>query len=169
MKIEKFTYIIMNKPQGYVCALKDNLHPTINSLVKEKIKGLHIVGRLDIDTTGLIVLTNDGTYTHNATHPKKHVKKVYQVTLAKPIKDEDIKIIEAGMQIDHGATQLKPGKVEIISDNVINLTIEEGKFHQVKKMFFALDNEVIKLHRIIFDKYSLSDFDLKEGEYKILV
>lgn len=168
MKIEKFTYIIMNKPKGYVCALKDNLSPTVTSLIKEHVKGLHIVGRLDKDTTGLLVLTNDGAYTHNATHPKKHVKKTYQVTLALPIKPEDVKVIEEGMAIDHGETKLKPGQVEVISDKVVNLTISEGKFHQVKKMFFALDNEVLELHRIAFDKYNLSDFNLKEGEYKIL-
>lgn len=169
MKIDKFTYIIMNKPKGYVCALKDNLHPTVISLINEKIKGLHIVGRLDKDTTGLLVLTNDGSYTHNATHPKKHVKKVYQATLASPISAADIKLIESGMTIDHGETKLKPGQVEVINDKLVNLTIEEGKFHQVKKMFFALDNEVLELHRIAFDKYNLSDYDLKEGEYKILV
>lgn len=168
MKIEKYTYIIMNKPKGYVCALKDNLHPTVNSLIKEKIKGLHIVGRLDKDTTGLLVLTNDGQYTHNATHPKKHVKKTYRVTLALPIKQEDIAQIENGMSIDHGETKLKPGQVEVISDKVINLTISEGKFHQVKKMFFALNNEVVELQRISFDKFNLSDFSINEGEYKII-
>lgn len=168
MKEIKNVYIALNKPKGYVCALKDNLHPTVMELINEDIKNLHIVGRLDIDTTGLLIITNDGKYTHNATHPKKHVSKTYQVTLKKPITSENVKTIEDGMFIDHGETKLKPGKVEVVSDNIVNLTISEGKFHQVKKMFFALDNEVVNLHRISFDKYSLADLKIKIGEYKII-
>lgn len=160
--------IVLNKPSGYVCALKDNLHPTVSSLIKENIKGLHIVGRLDKDTTGILLLTNDGQYTHNATHPKKHVTKIYQVSLKNEINNNDILVIEKGMQIDHGKTQLKPGKVEVINNKLINLTITEGKFHQVKKMFFALNNEVINLHRIQFDNYKLEDYHLEKGEYKIV-
>lgn len=162
------TFIILNKPKGYVCALKDNLHPTVISLIKERIKNLHIVGRLDKDTTGILVLTNDGQYTHNATHPKKHVKKVYEVTLKHDISDDDIKIIENGMKIDHGKTQLKPGKIEIINKQKVSLEITEGKFHQVKKMFFALNNEVIDLHRTEFGNFKLSEINLEVGEYKII-
>lgn len=169
MKITEFKYILLNKPEGYVSALKDNLSPTIFQLVEhEKIKGLHIVGRLDKDTTGLIILTNDGTYTHNATHPKKHVNKVYEVTLLNPIKHSDIKLIEDGMHIDHGQTKLKPGKVNIINEKLVSLTISEGKFHQVKKMFAALGNEVLALHRIEFDGINLKDLNLQKGEYIIV-
>lgn len=169
MKITEFKYVILNKPEGYVSALKDNLSPTIFELVEhEKIKGLHIVGRLDKDTTGIIILTNDGTYTHNATHPKKHINKVYEVTLLNPIKPSDIKLIEEGMHIDHGQTKLKPGQVQLINDKLLSLTISEGKFHQVKKMFAALDNEVLALHRTKFDGISLKDSNLKKGEYIIV-
>lgn len=168
MKILQFKYVLLNKPAGYVSALKDNLSPTIMELIKEDIKGLHIVGRLDKDTTGLIILTNDGAYTHNATHPKKHVKKVYEVTLEKSISPEDIKRISEGMEIDHGATKLKPGEVEVVNETLVKLAISEGKFHQVKKMFSALDNKVLKLHRVEFDNIKLSDLNLKEGEYKIV-
>lgn len=160
-------FIILNKPKGYVCALKDNLSPTVMDLINEDIKGLHIVGRLDKDTTGLLVLTNDGTYTHNATHPKKHVSKTYLVTLRDEVKEEYKTEIEKGMYIDHGETLLKPGKVNILDKNKLELTIVEGKFHQVKKMFFALGNEVIDLHRISFDKFSLNDLQIPLGKYII--
>lgn len=168
MKIKEKIYIVLNKPKNYVCALKDNLHLTVTSLIKEEIKGLHIVGRLDIDTTGILILTNDGQYTHNATHPKKHVKKVYQVKLEKPFDSSKIEIIEEGMKIDHGQTQLKPAKIKVLDEYNVELEISEGKFHQVKKMFAALDNHVLELHRVIFDKYDLRDFELQPGEYKII-
>lgn len=168
MKIIEFKYIIMNKPNGYVCALKDNLSPVVTSLISEKINGLHIVGRLDKDTTGILILTNDGKYTHNATHPNKHVKKVYKVSLKEKITIADVDVIESGMKIDHGKTSLKPGQVKVITPNEICLEISEGKFHQVKKMFAALKNEVISLERISFDGINLSDFNLAPGEYVVL-
>ncbi len=168
MKTLDLKYVLLNKPAGYVSALKDNLSPTILELVKEDIKGLHIVGRLDKDTTGLIILTNDGAYTHVATHPKKHVSKVYEVSLKNDVSASDLATIESGMLIDHGKTKLKPAKVKAIDERKVQLSISEGKFHQVKKMFAALDNEVIKLCRIEFDNIKLSDLDIKEGEYIIV-
>lgn len=168
MKITEFKYIILNKPKGYVCALKDNLSPVVPSLISEKIKGLHIVGRLDKDTTGILILTNDGNYTHNSTHPKKHVKKVYKVSLKENISESDVAEIELGMKIDHGETLLKPGKVEVVNPKEVHLEISEGKFHQVKKMFAALNNEVLELERISFDGIKLSDFNLAQGEYVVL-
>lgn len=168
-KDDKKIIVILNKPQNYVCALKDNLHPTVLDLIHEDIKDLHIVGRLDKDTTGILILTNDGQYTHNATHPKKHVKKVYQITLKNDFSLEDKNEIEKGMKIDYGQTQLKPGFVEIVNSKEILLTIFEGKFHQVKKMMFALNNEVLSLHRVEFDTFSLDDFNLKIGDYKVMI
>lgn len=168
MKIKKdeIVYIALNKPKGYVCALKDNTAPTIMKLINGEYKGLHIVGRLDKDTTGLIILTNDGSYTHKVTHPKKHVRKIYEVTLEKEFVLEDKLKIEQGMTIDHGKTKLKPGKVEIVKPNLIKLEITEGKFHQVKKMMSALNNKVTNLHRIQFDNLELKDLNLKNGEWK---
>ena len=168
MKIKDKIYIALNKPAGYVSALKDNLHPVISSIIKEDIKGLHIVGRLDKDTTGLIILTNDGAYTHRATHPKKHVEKTYKVTSKEPLADNLKEIFEGGMSIDHGKTPLKPAKYEKLSDYECLLTITEGKFHQVKKMFFAVDNEVLKLHRTSFDNIELDDLNIQIGEYKFI-
>lgn len=167
-KQKELIYVLMNKPKGYVCALKDNLHPTIISLIKEDYANkLHIVGRLDIDTSGLIVLTNDGQYTHNSTHPKKHVNKIYHVTLKSKIEYGLYKeTIENGMAIDNGATQLKPARFTMLNDYECELTISEGKFHQVKKMFAALGNSVINLHRVSFGDYHIKDYQLDNpGSY----
>lgn len=168
IKESELKYIALNKPKGYVSALKDNIHPTILDLVKERIKGLHIVGRLDKDTTGLIILTNDGKLTHWLTSPKKHVSKVYRVTMAKSLTTQDIEIIEKGMKIDHGKTQLLPAVVKIINDKEIELSINEGKFHQIKKMMFALNNEVIELERMSIGKLKLKDLNIKVGEYSFI-
>lgn len=161
-------YVLMNKPSGYVCALKDNVHPTIISLINEDyVNKLHIVGRLDVDTTGIIVLTNDGQFTHDSTHPKKHVTKTYLVTLEKNI-DELLykREIENGMYIDEGETKLKPGIFKMINEKMCELTISEGKFHQVKKMFAALNNKVLTLHRTSFGEFDIKNYPISEpGSY----
>ncbi len=166
IKPNEIRYVIMNKPSGYVCALKDNLNQTVMDLIPEKIKGLHIVGRLDKDTTGVLILTNDGAYTHNATHPKKHVNKEYLITLKEDFDVSYIAKVEAGLEIDHGKTKLLPGKLVKVDKRSCLLTISEGKFHQVKKMFFALGNEVIKLHRSKFNDITVEN--IEEGSYKIV-
>lgn len=161
-------FVALNKPAGFVCARKDKRDETIMSLLGEEMANLHIVGRLDKDTTGLIILTNDGQFTHNATHPKKHIAKVYEVTLEKPITDEGIEKLQSGLSIDYGKTPVKPALVQKQTNNIILLTIVEGKFHQVKKMMMAIDNRVSSLHRVAFGKVKLNELNLKSGEYKII-
>lgn len=166
-QIEKI-FVALNKPQGYVCARKDNKEPTIMSLLSEEFSNLHIVGRLDKDTTGLIILTNDGQFTHDVTHPKKHIAKEYEVTLKDEITDEGIKKLQEGVRIDYGKTPVKPAIVKKLAANIISLTIFEGKYHQVKKMMMAINNSVVALHRIAFGGAKLNDLSIQSGEYKII-
>ena len=159
-------YIMLNKPAGYVSANEDNLHPTIMDLIDIYNSDMFCVGRLDIDTTGLCLITTDGKLAHNLLSNKKHVEKEYLVTIAHSLNQEDIDKLSSGIVID-GDELCLPAKVNIINDNLITLTICEGKFHQVKRMLKAVNNEVIKLKRIRM-KDLILDENLAEGEYRLL-
>ncbi len=124
------------------------------------------VGRLDIDTEGLLLITNDGALAHDLLAPKKHVDKVYYVKLAKPISEADIHALEEGIQINEEEI-CAPASVVVLSDDEIKLTIHEGKFHQVKRMMHAIDNEVCFLKRLQMGSLML-DETLKPGEYRAL-
>ncbi len=162
---KEFKYFLLNKPKGFVSATMDNLHKTVIDLLHDEDYQTDIfpVGRLDLDTTGFLLLTNDGELSHRLLSPKKHVDKVYEVTIRERLSNSDIKNLETGVIIleDH---LTKPAKVEVISDYIINLTISEGKFHQIKEMLKAVDNEVLELKRIKFANINLPS-DLKVGEY----
>ena len=170
-----FVYIMMNKPAGVVSATEDNHHKTVIDLLNDKYRTYDIfpVGRLDIDTEGLLLLTNDGVLSHNLLSPKKHVSKKYYVKIAKPLSENDVKILENGIKLEENFIT-KKAKVEIISedlcendDNQAYITISEGKFHQVKRMFKAVNNEVLYLKRVKMGNLSL-DENLKLGEYREL-
>lgn len=164
---QKYYYIMMNKDKNCVCANEDNLNNTVFDYLDFHVNDLHTVGRLDKDTTGLLLITNDGNLTHNLLAPKKHVSKVYRVKLIKEISDDDIKKLAAGIMID-GNEMCKPAFLERTEDPfVVYLTIYEGKFHQVKRMFLALDNEVIELHRVKMGPLTL-DEELSLGDYRFL-
>ncbi|MGY6171739.1 pseudouridine synthase [Candidatus Mycoplasma pogonae] len=165
-KKQELIYLAFHKPSGCVSALKDNLHPTIMEFIPTQYQNLHIVGRLDKDTTGLIFLTNDGQFTHFATHNKKQLGKTYRITLLKPFQLANKAFLENAFYIDYGKTLITGGKVEMINEYEILLTITEGKYHQVKKMIFNIDNEVVKLHRIAIGELSLNSMNLKLGEVK---
>ncbi|WP_029512706.1 pseudouridine synthase [Mycoplasmopsis iners] len=160
----KFVYLAMNKPKGVVCSHDIKEGKTIYSLLPEKyqyIKNLNTFGRLDKDTTGLIIISNDGELNHKLTSDKHHVQKTYLVKLDQDFKKTDQEIIEKG--IDIGEKDLtKPAELIIRDTGMVELTIQEGKYHQVKRMFKKLNYEVIELHRIKFGNLSLND--LKEGE-----
>jgi len=156
-----FVYIMMNKPAGVISATEDNCHKTVIDLLNDEYRTYDIfpAGRLDIDTEGLLLLTNDGILSHNLLSPKKHVDKKYYVKIAKPLSENDVKT---------------SAKVEVISenlhengDNQVYITISEGKFHQVKRMFKAVNNEVLYLKRVKMGNLSL-DENLKLGEYREL-
>ncbi len=164
---KKFIYLMMNKPQGYISATDDRRQKTVLDLLDESFSryDLFPAGRLDIDTEGFLLLTNDGQTAHNLLSPAKKVGKEYFARLEKPLSDEDIVAIEQGVDIGNYVT--KPSKIVRQSENECVITIVEGKFHQVKKMFECVGNKVVYLKRISFASLPL-DPALALGEYRFL-
>lgn len=164
----RFFYIMLNKPAGFVCANRDSKSKTVFDLLdKEDLKkDLFVCGRLDKDTTGFVLLMNNGPLAHRLLAPKKDVYKEYSVWSAHPVTERDIRQFENGIQFKDG-TKCKPAFYIPQDDCHGLIRISEGKFHQIKKMFFAIDNEVVKLHRNSIHGLSL-DLNLSEGEYRYL-
>lgn len=170
---ESFEYYMLNKPAGVVSATEDRSCQTVVDLIKEKKrKDLFPVGRLDKDTEGLLLITNDGELAHRLLSPKKHVDKCYFARVSGKVTEDDVRSFENGVNI--GSLEqpeiIMPGKLEIItSDEIsqIHLTIQEGKFHQVKRMFQAVGKEVIYLKRLRMGTLVL-DENLSIGEYRPL-
>jgi len=156
LEYKEFRYYIMNKKAGYITATEDTREATVMDLLPEWVirKDLAPVGRLDKDTEGLLLLTNDGKLNHKLLSPKNHVDKTYYVEI------ENILKLEEGVDIGNYITL--PAKVKKISDTKIYLTIKEGKFHQVKKMLEAVNNKVNYLQRTTFAKLSLDGLALGE-------
>ena len=168
LRYQQFTYYMLHKPQGVVTATQDNHDKTVMDLLDPSIrkKDFFPVGRLDKDTEGLLLITNDGELAHKLLSPKKHVDKTYLVHLAENISDEAIEKLMTGVDIGEDKPTL-PAKAEKLDDRKITLTIHEGKFHQVKRMLKAVDNEVIYLKRLTFGALSL-DESLEKGQYRLL-
>ncbi len=160
----EYEYIILNKPQGYLSATEDNYDKTIMELIDSKRKDLVPVGRLDKDSEGLILITNDGQLNHKLLDPKNHVNKKYYVEVDTKLVDNAKDLFKEPMDLGDFIT--KPAKFEKIDDYHAYLTISEGKFHQVKRMFSKIGSEVIYLKRISFKNLVLGD--LKIGEYRYL-
>ena len=164
--VEEFVYYLLNKPQGVVSATKDALSETVVGLLKGvNTKGLFPVGRLDKDTEGLLLITNDGKLAHDLLSPKKHVAKTYVAGLDRPLVEEDKKTIEGGIDIGDEKPCL-PAKIEDCRDfdNAVQITITEGRYHQVKRMFAARGYQVISLKRISMGKLTLPE-DLNPGAF----
>jgi 16S rRNA pseudouridine516 synthase len=168
LTFEKYVYYMLNKPHGVVSATKDNTADTVLSLIKDDTnkKDLFPVGRLDKDTEGLLIITNDGELAHRLLSPKKHVDKTYLVGIRDVLLENQLKVLQCGVDIGDDKPTA-PAKVEIVSEHEILLTIHEGRFHQVKRMLKAVDNEVISLKRIKFGNLSL-DESLSAGESRRL-
>lgn len=166
-RYKKYSFYMLNKPSGYVTANHDDKDPTIMDLLPGEIRETHFsIGRLDKDTTGLIIVCNDGDLAHRLLSPKKHVDKTYLVTIEKPLKDSDIYALENG--VDIGEKNLtEKSKVEVTDEHNIYLTIHEGKFHQIKRMLKAVDNNVLALKRISMGGVSL-DENLESGRFREL-
>ncbi len=175
---EKYHYYLLNKPQGVVSATYDGKSKTVLDLLKgENVKGLSPCGRLDIDTEGLLLITDDGKLIHNLLSPKKHVDKTYEVHLKSDLLPGDTDKLSEGIDIgdtrDDGTADLTlPAAVEVLDKDsegrrVVLLTIREGRFHQVKRMFEALGNEVMFLRRLSMGPLKLTE-DLKPGDYRAL-
>lgn len=162
---QKFVYYMLNKPKGVVSATRDNVYPTVLSILDDNRDDLFPIGRLDVDTTGLLIISNDGTLAHQLLSPKYHVDKTYEVKLKKTYNGSFTPCLESGIQLDD--MLCKGAKVEVIEPSLIHLSIQEGKFHQVKRMMLAIENEVDELKRIQFGNISL-DPTLSEGEYREL-
>lgn len=164
---QQFYYIMLNKPNGYVSATIDDRYPTVIDLIYEDYAlDLFPVGRLDLDTEGLLLLTNDGSLSHELLSPKKHVDKEYYVELEKEYSEQDIKTLEAGVAINDQEV-CKEAKVKRIDNNKMMLIIQEGKYHQVKRMMHAIENEVTYLKRVRMGTLKL-DKTLPLGEYRAL-
>ena len=189
---EKYEYYVLNKPAGVISATKDNFHKTVIDILNVKRKGLAPVGRLDIDTEGLILITNDGELAHNLISPKKHVKKVYEALILGSLPSDLAKQFENGFDIGEDEITM-PAKLEIMPNitnlnisktlldeikkraenevkdlTFVNVTIYEGKYHQVKRMFLKFNTEVVFLRRVAMGGLMLEDLDIKIGEYKKL-
>lgn len=161
-------YFMLHKPEGYVCAARDRQHLTVLDLLDEdNVESLHIAGRLDIDTTGLVLLTDDGVWSHRITAPRRDCDKTYWLQTAEPILDTAVTQFERGLFLHSEKTRLKPAFLEIINPHTARMRISEGKYHQVKRMFGAIGNAVVKLHRERVGAISL-DPNLAEGEYRAL-
>ncbi|CAG9422566.1 16S rRNA pseudouridine(516) synthase RsuA [Providencia alcalifaciens] len=161
-------YFMLNKPEGYVCSTDDPTHPTIIYFIDEPIaQKLHAAGRLDIDTTGLVLLTDDGQWSHRITSPKHHCEKTYRVQLSEDIADDVAVQFEQGVMLNGEKSLTKPAKLTIISPRDVRLTISEGRYHQVKRMFAAVGNHVCGLHRERIGEIRL-DEQLEPGEYRPL-
>ena len=164
---QKFYYYMLNKPAGVVSATTDYHDKTVMDLLKDAPgKDLFPVGRLDKDTEGLLLITNDGDLSHNLLSPKKHIDKVYLVEAAGIVTAEMIQQLEQGVDIGEEKLTL-PAKVEKLEEKKIELTITEGKFHQVKRMLKAVGNEVTYLKRLSMGSLKL-DESLVLGEYRCL-
>ncbi|TNE73424.1 MAG: 16S rRNA pseudouridine(516) synthase RsuA [Gammaproteobacteria bacterium] len=161
-------YLMLNKPAGVISATRDSNHPTVLDLLPADLaKDLHIAGRLDADTTGLVLLTSDGQWSHRVTSPRRQCEKIYRVTLSAPLTEQAVRALEGGVQLRNEAKPTKPAQVRMLEDNVIELTITEGRYHQVKRMLAAVGNHVDALHRECIGGIAL-DPTLGPGEYREL-
>ena len=172
IQYEEFVYIMMNKPKGVVSATEDNLHKTVLDLIDPVYfkKGVFPVGRLDIDTHGLLLLTNDGELAHRLLSPKKHVTKIYQARVEGVMTAEDITAFEKGIVLSDG-TECMPARLDILSttqdESVVQIHLKEGKFHQVKRMVKACGKTVVDLQRLTMGPLRL-DKELALGESRPL-
>lgn len=161
---ENKVYIMLNKPKGYVTTSKEQFgRPSVLDIVKVEER-VYPVGRLDMDSEGLLILTNDGEFSNNIIHPTKHITKKYEVVLKENITETAIKKLENG--VDIGGYVTRPAKVEKVSDKKILITIGEGKNRQVRRMIEVVDNKVLNLKRIAIGGLKLDK--LKSGEYIML-
>ena len=181
---DKKIYILMNKPAGFVCSAVSDSHQTVYQLLppefqlllnEKRGQRLHTVGRLDCDTTGLLLITNDGIFSHQLTAPESHVEKKYLVTLEIPLSEQQQQNYINYFSKPHLLPPEKkapeqivaPAKIEFLKENLCVVTLQEGKFHQVRRMFLGIQNTVIQLKRIKFGNFCLPE-QLKEGNWQII-
>lgn len=161
--------IAMNKPSGYECSLKPSAHPSVMGLLPGPLRkrAVQPVGRLDWDTTGLLLFTDDGALLHRLTHPKKHVDKVYLAELVRPLTEDACRRLMDGVVLDDDPRPVLAKNARMLEDGRLELTISQGKYHQVKRMVAAVGSRVAALHRIRVGAYELPA-DLAPGEWRWL-
>lgn len=162
--------ILLNKPSGFICSHNDAgslIYALIPSRWNRRNPKISTIGRLDVDTTGAIILTDDGALNHKLSSPKSDVSKIYEATLAVPLNGDEKEIFASGELMLNGEKKpLLPATLEVLGETHVRLEICEGKYHQVKRMFAAVGNRVLSLHRVSFGGFTVED--LKEGEYKFI-
>lgn len=160
---EEKVYILLNKPKGYITTAKEQFNrPFVLDLINEKER-VYPVGRLDMDTSGLLILTNDGQLTNKITHPKNHIHKTYEAILKNELSNVDMQKLEKGVDIGGYVTQ--PAKVQKLGDKKVRITISEGKNRQVRKMFETVNNKVVELKRISIGKLTLENLEVGKFKY----
>lgn len=168
ISVRGLRYIMINKPENFICSNVDEQLPSLFNLINvEKKEQLFIAGRLDADTTGLALITDDGQWSHKVTSPRNKCKKRYRVGLDAAITPEAIKQLETGVQLNSEPQPCLPAEINVISETEVLLTISEGKYHQVKRMFAAVGNLVVELHREQIGGIEL-DANLELGEWRYL-
>ena len=165
--IQEHVYLVLNKPEGYISATEDRAQKTVLDLIDEKYlcRDMFPAGRLDKDTTGMMIITDDGVFAHNILSPKKHIKKIYEVTIDIPVTDEMKKGFEEGIKLIDGVC--KSSLLEKIGEYEARVTLTEGRYHQIKRMFGMYGAKVVKLHRICMGSLYLPE-DLVKGESREL-
>jgi len=168
LQAKKPAYIMMHKPAGVVSATRDEKHITLVDLLDESAPAdLHNVGRLDFNSTGLVLLTNDGRWSRALMTPDTKVPKVYRVRLENPINDDYVKAFSEGIYFSFENITTRPAQLNIIDDYTADVTLVEGRYHQIKRMFGRFQNPVIELHRYAIGSIEL-DSDLEAGQSRAL-
>lgn len=161
-------YVMLHKPTGYVCSHEDANHPAVNNLIDAPwAEGLHCAGRLDVDTTGLVLLTNDGDWSHRVTSPRHQCDKTYVATLKHPLAEDCAQRFAAGLMLNGEAQATLPATLEQLDTHSARVTLHEGRYHQVKRMFAACSNRVEALHRECIGSIRL-DPALARGQWREL-
>ena len=165
-KFRQYAYIALHKPANYECSHKPRFHPSVYTLLPRPLvtRGVQAVGRLDEDTTGLLLMSDDGQFIHKCTSPKKIVPKVYEVTTKHDIDDAQVAALLDGIVLNDVPSPIAAAACERISARLLRLTVTEGKYHQVKRMVAAASNRVEALHRVSIGAYVLPA-TLKPGEW----
>ncbi len=158
-------YLMLHKPQGVVCATKDNRHRTVIDLLNQPWKDqLHIAGRLDFNSTGLVLLTNDGEWSRQLSAPGSGCLKRYRVTTEHPITGDCIEAFERGMFFEYEDITTLPAQLTILGDRVAEVGLTEGRYHQIKRMFGRFGNKVLSIHRFAVGGYELGDLGVGEAK-----
>ncbi len=164
---QKHVYIALNKPASYECSRKASHHPGVHTLLPEqfKLRDVQPVGRLDHDTTGLLLMSDDGPFIHRQSSPKYHVPKVYVATTHDPVTPELVEQLRSGVKLHDEPTPLAAVSCRMIDSHQIEIVLEQGKYHQVKRMLAAAENHCVALHRAQIGELKLTDLDLAGGEW----